>query len=111
MDKVTLATTKEALQARKSLRLCKICRSHLSCRQRLVFFLRPAIKFFKGIEKVVRMCLLNQRLEDLVTIVVELDVLSDYAHDGKHCQPSVVDFLVLVVNPALVAVVNPVGST
>ena len=55
--------------------------------------------------------LLNQRLEDLITIVMELKVLSDHAHNGEHSKTAVVDLLVLVVNPSLIAVVNPVGGT
>jgi hypothetical protein len=42
---------------------------------------------------------------------MELKVLSDHAHDGKHSKTAVVDLPVLVVEPSLVAVVNPVGGT
>ena len=42
---------------------------------------------------------------------MELNVLSDHAHDGKHSKTAVVDLLVLVINPSIVAVVDPVGGT
>ena len=49
--------------------------------------------------------------EDHVTVVALVDGLGKDSHEGNHRQSSVVDFLVLVVNPSLIRVVNPVGSS
>ncbi|VEU40484.1 unnamed protein product [Pseudo-nitzschia multistriata] len=50
-------------------------------------------------------------LEDHVSVVSKVNVLGDDTHEGNHSQSSVVDFLVLVVNPSLVRVVDPVGGS
>ena len=49
--------------------------------------------------------------EDHVTVVVLVDGLRKDSHKGNHRQSSVIDFLVLVVNPSLIGVVDPVGGS
>eukprot|EP00531_Pseudo-nitzschia_arenysensis_P002723 CAMPEP_0116119746 /NCGR_PEP_ID=MMETSP0329-20121206/2809_1 /TAXON_ID=697910 /ORGANISM="Pseudo-nitzschia arenysensis, Strain B593" /LENGTH=290 /DNA_ID=CAMNT_0003613475 /DNA_START=213 /DNA_END=1082 /DNA_ORIENTATION=- len=49
--------------------------------------------------------------EDHVTVVALVDGLRNDSHESNHRQSSVVDFLVLVVNPSFIGVVNPVGSS
>ena len=43
-----------------------------------------------------------------VSVLASRDVLVNNSHDGNHGQPSVVNLFVLVVDPSLIAVVNPV---
>jgi len=49
--------------------------------------------------------------EDLITVVSIEKVLDDDSHYGDHSKTSVVDLLVLVVNPALIAIINPVRGS
>mmetsp|Transcript_14711 Transcript_14711/g.40680 ORF Transcript_14711/g.40680 Transcript_14711/m.40680 type:complete len:226 (-) Transcript_14711:42-719(-) len=50
-------------------------------------------------------------LEDHVTVVAEVESLDEDSHEGNHGQTSVVDLLVLVVNPALIGVIDPVAGS
>jgi hypothetical protein len=50
-------------------------------------------------------------LEDHVSVVSKQQVLSEESNKGKHCQASIGDLLVLVFDPAFVAIVYPVGSS
>ena len=43
-----------------------------------------------------------------ISVLAGRDVLVNNSHDSNHGQPSVVDLFVLVVNPSLIAVINPV---
>ena len=43
-----------------------------------------------------------------VTVFSNKNILVDHAGDGKHCKTSVVELLVLVWNPAFIAVIHPV---
>eukprot|EP00566_Odontella_aurita_P019556 CAMPEP_0113527068 /NCGR_PEP_ID=MMETSP0015_2-20120614/1093_1 /TAXON_ID=2838 /ORGANISM="Odontella" /LENGTH=298 /DNA_ID=CAMNT_0000425467 /DNA_START=134 /DNA_END=1031 /DNA_ORIENTATION=- /assembly_acc=CAM_ASM_000160 len=53
----------------------------------------------------------NEGLEDLITVVAKEKVLGEDAHEGKHGKASVLDLPVLVVDPALVRVIDPVGGS
>merc|ERR1719215_46345 len=46
--------------------------------------------------------------EDLVTVVSIKQILNYDSHDGNHGKTSIVDLLVLVIDPALIAVIHPV---
>ena len=57
------------------------------------------------------MFLTNKLLVHHVTIVTNKDILVDHTSDGKHGKTAVVELLVLVHDPALITVVNPVGGS
>jgi len=46
-----------------------------------------------------------------ISVFTSGNILVDNSHDGNHRQASVVELLVLVVNPAIIAVINPVSRT
>mmetsp|Transcript_5262 Transcript_5262/g.15375 ORF Transcript_5262/g.15375 Transcript_5262/m.15375 type:complete len:214 (-) Transcript_5262:33-674(-) len=54
---------------------------------------------------------MNLVLEDHVSVVVEVEGLDEDSHEGNHGQSSVVDLLVLVVDPAIIGVIDPVGGS
>ena len=50
-------------------------------------------------------------LKDHITVVVVVKSLNQDSHECYHGKSSIVDFLVLVVNPTGITVINPVGGT
>mmetsp|Transcript_65276 Transcript_65276/g.77274 ORF Transcript_65276/g.77274 Transcript_65276/m.77274 type:complete len:210 (+) Transcript_65276:307-936(+) len=61
--------------------------------------------FFRSTEAHI---LRHKRLKDLISVVAKEKILRVNSHERKHSKSAVVKFLILVVNPSLVAVVNPV---
>jgi hypothetical protein len=49
--------------------------------------------------------------EDLVSVVLEENVLSEDSSESKHSKTSIVEFSVLVANPSFIAVVDPVSRS
>jgi hypothetical protein len=55
--------------------------------------------------------LTNQLLVDHISIVSDKDILVNHTSDSKHGKTSVVEFLVLVHNPAFITVIDPIGGS
>jgi len=53
----------------------------------------------------------NLVLEDLITVVSIVKILNKDSHESNHGKTSIVDFPVLVINPSLITIINPVRSS